>query len=109
MTRERGLLEDKRAERDGDWIISDKYDMIVPYQDPISRYELVEEGKPPVQRGKVIVITQNASSEWDTKFWGRGGHLDQVYMRAKAGQAPNNFAAHTEDGRSRESSGSLML
>ena len=66
MMREQGLLEDKRAERDGDWIISKKHNMMVPYQDPIPQYALLEEGMSPVLKGMVVVINQDPSSEWET-------------------------------------------
>ena len=91
MTREWGKLEDRRAEKDGDWIISDKHDMITPYQDPVPQYRLMEQGKPPVLIGEVVIINQDPLSEWDTEFWRQGGHLDQSYLRAKNGTLPEQL------------------
>ena len=90
-TKERGLLEDKKAERDGKWIVSDKHDMLVPYQEPIPLCEFVEFGKPPVQIGEVIVIVQDPTSEWDTEFWRRGGKLDQTFLNTRAGTTPEQL------------------
>ena len=91
IMRQKGLLEDKRAEKDGDWIISDKHDMMVPYQDPVPRFELKEWGEHPVQKGEIVIINQDPTSEWDTEFWRQGGRLDQVYLRAKSGMAPDQL------------------
>ena len=90
-TKDRGLLEDKKAERDGKWIDSDKHDMLVPYQEPIPFYEFVEVGKPPVQTGEVIVIDQDPTSEWDTEFWRRGGRMDQTFLNTRAGTTPEQL------------------
>ena len=90
-TKERGLLEDKKAERDGKWIISDKHDTLVPYQEPIPLYEFVEFGKPPVQTGEVIVIDQDPTSEWDTEFWRQGGKMDQTFLNARSGTTPEQL------------------
>ena len=43
MMRDRGLLEDKHAERDGDWIISDN-PLMIPYQAPVPTFVQLEEG-----------------------------------------------------------------
>ena len=91
MTREWGPLEDKCAERDGDWIVSDKHNMIAPYQDPVPRCVFLEEGKPPVQKGELVIINQDPSSEWDTEFWRKDGRLDQVYLRARSGTTPEQL------------------
>ena len=86
-----GLSEDRHAEKDGDWIISRKHGLMSPFQEPVPIYELREENKPPVRKGEVIVISQDPSSEWDTEFWRRGGRLDQVYLRAKYGESPEQL------------------
>ena len=91
MMREQGLLEDKRAERDGDWIISKKHNMMVPYQDPIPQYALLEEGMSPVLKGMVVVINQDPSSEWETEFWRKGGRIDQLYLRSRRGESPEQL------------------
>ena len=91
ITGDKGLLEDKRAEKDGDWIISDRHNMMVPYQKPVPRSQLREFGKPPVQIGEVVIVNQDPSSEWETEFWRQGGRLDQVYLRAKRGMSPDQL------------------
>ena len=91
LTRDQGILEDKRAERDGDWIISDRHNMEVPYQEPTRLFKFVHHGKPPVQTGEKIIIDQDPSSEWETEFWRQLGRLDQVYLRARAGRSPEQL------------------
>ena len=91
MMRDRGLLEDRRAERDGDWIISDKHDMMAPHQAPMPTFVQLEEGAPPVREGEAVIITQDQGSEWDTEFWRKDGRLDQVYLCAKSGMAPERL------------------
>ena len=91
FTKERGLLEDKKAERDGNWIISNKHDMLVPYQEPIPLLEFVRSDAPPVQTGRVVVIDQDPTSEWETEFWRQGGFMDQVYLRARTGTLPEQL------------------
>ena len=91
MEQDRGLLEDKHAERDGNWIISRKHNLTVPYQAPVSKYILSAEGKPPVWNGQAVIINQDPSSEWVTEFWRNGGDLDQVYLRARNGMAPDQL------------------
>ncbi len=88
MLQEKGLLEDKYAERDGEWIVSNKHGLMVPYQEPVSRYEHIEEGQPPMKKGNIVVYTQNPSSEWDTEYWRQGGRLDQMYIRVRNGTSP---------------------
>ena len=91
-TRERGILEDKRAERDGDWIISNKHKMLVPYMEPAIVYEFRNPNSPPVPTGKKVVIyTQDPGTEWETEFWRQGGYLDQTYLRAKKGKLPEQL------------------
>ncbi len=80
MTRDHGLLEDKRAEKDGNWIISDKHSYMVPYQPPADLW-----------KGKAVIITHDATSEWETEFWRQGGRMDQVYQRAARGESPEQF------------------
>ena len=86
-----GLLEDNHAEKDGDWIVSSKHGLTVPYQEPIGIYEQMEWDKPPVRTGEVVVINQDPTSEWETEFWRQGGRLDQVYLRAKNGLSPEQL------------------
>ena len=91
MTREWGLLTDKRAERDGDWIVSKRHSMLVPYQEPITRYVLLQEGMPPVPKDRLILVNQDPTSEWETEFWRKGGRLDQEYLRARRGESPEQL------------------
>ena len=84
-------LEDKKAEKDGDWIISDKHDMLVPYQEPIPLLNLVRQGARPVQTGRVVLINQDPTSEWETEFWRQGGFMDQTYLRARSGTLPEQL------------------
>ena len=91
MTRDHGLLEDKRAEKDGNWIISDKHSYMVPYQPPADLWEGKEFGKPLIWKGKAVIITHDATSEWETEFWRQGGRMDQVYQRAARGESPEQL------------------
>ena len=91
MTRDQGLLEDKRAEKDGDWIISDKYGFEVPYQRPADIYGPNNSGQLSAWKGKAVIITHDATSEWETEFWRQGGRMDQVYIRAKRGMSPEQL------------------
>ncbi len=88
VTRDKGLLADERAEKDGDWIISNKHRIMVPYQAPVPILDHVKEDAPPVRKGEAVVITQAHGSEWDTELWRRGGRRDQEYRRAKNGRDP---------------------
>ena len=90
-TRDHGLLEDKRAEKDDDWIISDKHNYMVPYQPPADLWEVNEFGKPHIWKGKAVIITHDATSEWETEFWRQGGRMDQVYFRARNGMSPEQL------------------
>ena len=91
VTKERGELEDKRAERDGEWIVSKKHDMMAPYHEPATLSKYMDPRRPPVPVGKVVVINRDPTSEWETEFWRRGGRLDQTYLRAQAGMDPEQL------------------
>ena len=86
-----GLFEDRHAEKDGDWIISNKHGLMLPFQKPVPIFELRVEGKPPVPKGEAVVISQDPTSDWDTEFWRQGGRVDQVYLRAKNGESPEQL------------------
>ena len=88
MTRGRRLLEDKHAEKDGNWIISDKLGLELPYQDPVPTFVQLEEGAPSVRNGEAVIITHDQGSEWHTELWRKGGRLDQVYLRARDWMSP---------------------
>ena len=91
FTRDLGVLEDQRAERDGKWLVSNKHDMIAPFQPPVPVYTHQRPNRPPVQTGNTIVIDKDPTSEWDTEFWRQEGYLDQVFLRAKEGRAPDQL------------------
>ncbi len=88
---QRGLFEDERAEKDGDWIVSAKHDIMVPFPDPVPLDHQLAEDAPGVRVGEVVVITYDPSSEWDTEFWRQHGRLDQLYLRTKNGLAPEQL------------------
>ena len=92
FTRDKGVLVDKKAERDGKWLISHKHRMTVPYQEPVPKYEFERADAPPVFTGKrTIIINQDPGTEWQTELWRKGGYLDQRYLRSKAGQEPEQL------------------
>ena len=89
LTKEQGLLEDKKAERDGNWITSNN--ILAPYQEPVPLLQFIRPDAPPVQTGKVIFINQDPTSEWETELWRQGGYADQWFLRAKAGTLPEQL------------------
>ena len=91
MTREWGLLVDERAERDGDWIVSQKHRLLVPYQDPIIRRVQLEEDMPSVPIDRIVLINQDPTSEWETEFWRKGGQFDKDYLRTLRGESPEQL------------------
>ena len=92
MAIDTGVLEDKRVERDGEWMISEKHDFLVPYQKPAPMLRFKDPGQPPVPTGKyVAVVNQQQGIEWDFKFWRRDGYLDSVYQRSKKGLMPDQL------------------
>ena len=91
-TRDKGVLVDKKAERDSKWLISHKHRMTVPYQEPVPMYEFERADAPPVLTGKrTIIFNQDPGTEWQTELWRKGGYLDQRYLRSKAGQEPGQL------------------
>ena len=84
-----GLLYDKKAEPDGDWIVSHKYGVVYPYLGPTSVYEF--RGEPPhfvKVREEYVITSDDYPPEWDTKLWGKGGYLDEALERAARGEDP---------------------
>ena len=65
--------------------------MLVPYQDPITRYVMLTEGMPPVPKHRLILVNQDPTSEWETEFWRKGGRIDQVYLRSRRGESPEQL------------------
>ena len=94
LTRDGRLLEDKRAERDGKWLRSDKHNMLVPYQEPVPVSRGRREGGAPVPTGECrIIIDRDPSPEWITEFWRQGGSRDQQYLLARDGRLPEQIRA----------------
>lgn len=91
VTRDRRLLEDKHAEKDGGWIVSNKHNIEVPYQAHMPILVHSGEGTPPVRKGEAVFITHDQGNEMRTEFWRKGGRLDQVYTRSKNGMAPEQL------------------
>ena len=89
-TKDGEKLEDKKAVRDGKWLISGKHGLLVPFQEPIPRYEWVG-ASPVLTRKRMIVIDTNPGTEWETEFWRKGGYSDQSYLRARAGRDPEQL------------------
>lgn len=88
---EEGVSEDNKAERDGEWVVSDKLDIVYPLLDMVPHYKFINPTGPPVLAGKSLVITRDAPPEWETKLWGKGGYLDQVFLRAAKGEDPKTL------------------
>ena len=82
------VLEDKRAEKDGDWILSHKHRFLVPCPTPTRTLEFNDKGKAVPTGKSVLIVDQNPSSEWETEFWRQGGYMDQTYLSARAGTLP---------------------
>lgn len=92
LTKDKGVLVDKKAERDGKWMKSHKHGMIVPYQEPVTEYEFVRADRPPVPIGKrIVVIDRDPSTEWETELWRQGGYFDQQFLLYRHGQAPEQL------------------
>ena len=82
------MLEDKHAEKDGDWILSHKHRFLVPCPTPTRILEFNDQGKAVPTGKSVLIVDQDPSSEWETKFWCQGGYMDQTYLKARAGTLP---------------------
>ena len=84
-------LRDKRAEIDGDWLTSHTYNFLTPCPRPIQIFHLNHRGEWTSKGKKIYEIRRDPSSEWLTEFWRRGGYMDDVYRRAKAGMLPRQL------------------
>ena len=92
LMRDRTILEDKRAEKDGKWLRSYKHSMLVPYQDPSQILQTTDAGGPSVARRKsMVIIDRNPSPEWITEFYRQGGYLDQQFILARDGRTPEQL------------------
>ena len=90
LTKDKGTLVDKKAERDGKWLHSHKHRMVVPYQEPIPAYKWI--GDFPVSTGKrIVVIDRDPGTEWETELWRQGGYFDQQYLLYRHGQHPEQL------------------
>ena len=85
------ILRDKRAEKDGDWLVSDKHGFLVPCPPPTEIWTFKENGKAGPTGKSVLIVDQEPSSEWETEFWRRDGYMDQTYLRARAGTLPHQL------------------
>ena len=89
FSRDKGILEDKRAEKQGNWLYSHKFKRLTPYQEPLPVVEHTHPDRPPVPTGKRIAfILKEPGSEWATDFWRQGGYLDQQFILARDGRLP---------------------
>ena len=92
LTRDGRILEDKRTERDGKWLRSDKHNMLVPYQEPVPVFRAHRAGEPPISAGESrIVIDRDPGPEWVTEFWRQGGYRDQQFLLARDGRLPEQI------------------
>ena len=92
LTRDGRVLEDKRAERDGKWLQSDKHNLLVPYQEPaqvMRARDLDDRGVPTGE--SMIIIDRDPGPEWVTDFWRQGGYRDQQYILARDGRLPEQI------------------
>ena len=86
------VLEDKRAERDGNWLRSDKHNMLVPYQEPAQVMRARAVGDYGVPTGdSMLIVDRDPDPEWVTEFWRQGGYLDQQYLLARDGRLPEQI------------------
>ena len=82
ITDENRVINDAKAVIDGEWVISKRHGMVLPYLGQVPEYELVKNGQAPAIKGARVVITDDGPPEWDTKFWRSGGYLDQRIEKA---------------------------
>ena len=85
------VLRDKRAEIDGDWLTSHKYNFLTPCPPPTQILLPDQLGRFARKGEKIREVSREPSSEWLTEFWRRGGYCDQVYLRARAGKLPHQL------------------
>ena len=89
FSRDKGILEDKRAERQGKWLYSHKFKRLTPYQEPLPVVQQKHPDRPPVPTGKrVAFIHEEPGSQWATDYWRQGGYLDQQFILARDGLLP---------------------
>ena len=85
------VLRDKRAEIDGDWLTSHKYNFLTPCPPPTEIFHPTRLGRMPRKVGEIREVRREPSNEWLTEFWRQGGYRDQVYLRARAGKLPHQL------------------
>ena len=82
------ILRDKRAEIDGDWLTSHKYNFLTPCPPPTQIPRPTRMGNIPRTGEQIRDVRRAPSSEWLTEFWRQAGYMDQVYLRASTGTLP---------------------
>ena len=82
------ILRDKRAEIDGDWLTSHKYNFLTPCPPPTQKLRRTRMGNIPRTGEQIRDVRRAPSSEWLTEFWRQAGYMDQVYLRASTGTLP---------------------
>lgn len=85
------ILWDKRAEKDGDWLVSHKHGFLVPCPPPTRTLKFNDSGRAVPTGKSVRIVKRDPSSEWETEFWRQGGYMDQTYLRAVAGKLPHQL------------------
>ena len=85
------ILQDKRAEKDGDWLVSHKHGFLTPCPPPTEIWEFNDRGRAVPTGRSILVVDKDPSSEWDTEFWRQSGYMDQTYLRAVAGRLPHQL------------------
>ena len=84
-------LRDRRAEIDGDWLTSHKYNLLTPCPPPTKILHFDGLGKVRETGEQIREVDREPSSEWLTEFWRQGGYMDQVHQRASAGTLPHQL------------------
>ena len=89
ITGDEGILEDKRAERDGKWIVSQRHDITAPYRQPVRQLTWKDPNRGAVPTGRYVsLVTPHLTSAEDIEFWRKGGYGDSIYQRTKDGTLP---------------------
>ncbi len=85
------ILQDKRAEKDGEWLVSHRHGFLVPCPTPTRILEFNDKGRAVPTGKSVRIVNRDPSSEWETEFWRQGGYMDQNYLKAVAGRLPRQL------------------
>ena len=88
------ILVDRRAERDGKWLVSGKHELAVPYEALVPVIRIRHPGDSGVPTGRyVAMVNKDLGTEWVTEIWRRGGYRDQKYVLARDGMLPKQIRA----------------